>query len=257
MYLPMCIACYPDTTDRILHREHPAAEPSLHQRATMFDSRFGIVFEDECKTKHVRKITSHEYLLCYSISVPMPQYHVIAMMADHKIDKLLCGAIPWSLAHTIASNSYRISHLYDKRCFENCDDTKITPCYLQTSSPTTILDWDKAYNEDNDISAINSILRYHKPNAIPDKCITSIHAGCQVHLRNGMIARVGNKLLLFKLINMDTQCVGLIIVPISLRRTLFDHYHAGPSGGHVGFYKTLYRMRMRFFWPGMREDMRT
>ena len=45
MYLPMCIACYPDTTDRILHREHPAAEPSLHQRATMFDSRFGIVLK--------------------------------------------------------------------------------------------------------------------------------------------------------------------------------------------------------------------
>ena len=37
---------------------------------------------------------------------------------------------------------------------------------------------------------------------------------------------------------------------------LFDHYHGGPCGGHMGEYKTLYRLRLRFFWSGMRELIR-
>ena len=65
-----------------------------------------------------------------------------------------------------------------------------------------------------------------------------------------------NKLLLFKAMNMDSKIISFIIVPTSLRRTLFDHYHGGPSGGHMGEYKTLYRIRMTFFWPGLREEIK-
>ena len=54
---------------------------------------------------------------------------------------------------------------------------------------------------------------------------------------------------------MEDKYIRLIIVPVSLRRRLFKHYHSGPSGGHMGTYKTLFRLRMRFFWPHMREDI--
>ena len=33
-------------------------------------------------------------------------------------------------------------------------------------------------------------------------------------------------------------------------------YHAGPSGGHIGEYKILYRIRLRFFWPKLHEDIK-
>ena len=46
-----------------------------------------------------------------------------------------------------------------------------------------------------------------------------------------------------------------IIVPISLRRIIFSLLHASPAAGHMGEYKTLYRIRLRFFWPRMRSDI--
>ncbi len=47
----------------------------------------------------------------------------------------------------------------------------------------------------------------------------------------------------------------LIIVPSSLRRLIFDVFHGSPIGGHFGVYKTLFRIRMRFFWPRCRQDV--
>jgi hypothetical protein len=47
----------------------------------------------------------------------------------------------------------------------------------------------------------------------------------------------------------------LIVVPLALRRDIFAAYHAAPSAGHLKFYKTLHRLRSRFFWPRMRSDI--
>jgi PAS domain-containing protein len=47
----------------------------------------------------------------------------------------------------------------------------------------------------------------------------------------------------------------LIVVPEGLRRDVFAAYHAAPSAGHLRFYKTLHRLRSRFFWPRMRSDI--
>ena len=96
----------------------------------------------------------------------------------------------------------------------------------------------------------------HKPINIPDKIINNVGMGYQQHLKKCLIGLVGNKLMLFKPLTMDTKYIGLIVVPQSLRRTLFDHFHVGPSGGHMGTYKTLFRLKMRFFWPNMREDIK-
>ena len=64
------------------------------------------------------------------------------------------------------------------------------------------------------------------------------------------------KLVQYKPIFKDVKYVGLIIVPLSLRRVIFSHFHAGPTGGHMGEYKTLFRIRMRFTWPGIRRDIK-
>ena len=67
---------------------------------------------------------------------------------------------------------------------------------------------------------------------------------------------MNNKLVLFKPILANHRHVIFIIVPISLRHKFFSHYHADPSGGYMGEYKTLYRIRLRFFWPKLREDIK-
>ena len=64
---------------------------------------------------------------------------------------------------------------------------------------------------------------------------------------------MGDKLVLFKPINMAPKYITLIITPASLCRSIFGHYHAGPSGGHMVEYKTLFRLHLQLFWPGIRE----
>ena len=65
-----------------------------------------------------------------------------------------------------------------------------------------------------------------------------------------------DKIVLYKAIFKNVKYVGLIIVPLSLCRLIFIHYHTGPSGGHMGEYKTLVYIRMRFYWPIMRKDIK-
>ena len=49
----------------------------------------------------------------------------------------------------------------------------------------------------------------------------------------------------------------LIIVLLPRHRDVFSAYHASPSAGHMGIYKTLHRIRLRFFWPRCRKDVTT
>ena len=64
------------------------------------------------------------------------------------------------------------------------------------------------------------------------------------------------KLVVYKPIFKDEKYISLIIVLASLRRIIFSHYHAGTSGDHMGEYKTLFRIKMRFWWSGMRRDIK-
>ena len=68
-----------------------------------------------------------------------------------------------------------------------------------------------------------------------------------------MPARQAN---LMKAIFKNIRYVGLIIIPLELHRIIFSHYHAGPSGRHIGGYKTLFRIRMRFWWPSIQKDIK-
>ena len=76
------------------------------------------------------------------------------------------------------------------------------------------------------------------------------------NLKASLICKLHDKLVLYTPIFKNVKYIGLIIVPLSLRRIIFSHYHAGPSGGHMGEYKTLFRIRTRFYWPGMRKDIK-
>ena len=62
--------------------------------------------------------------------------------------------------------------------------------------------------------------------------------------------------MLFKPILANHRHDMLIIVPISLRRKIFSHYHTCPSSGHIRELKKLYRIRLRLFWPKLRKDIK-
>ena len=126
---------------------------------------------------------------------------------------------------------------------------------LHSASHSTLIECPTSYSKDKDTSLSMSTLRLHTPSSIPSETIQSVHMSYRTHLTKGNIFLIRNKLLLFKAIAMNSKILSLTIVPSTIRRTLFDHYRSGPSGGYMGEYKTLYRMHIQFFQPGLREDI--
>ena len=86
--------------------------------------------------------------------------------------------------------------------------------------------------------------------------LAKVEVDYRSNLESHHICLLHDKLILYKAVFRHVKYVGLIIVPETLRRLIFNHYHAGPSGGHMGVYKTLFRIRMRFWWPGIRNDIK-
>lgn len=131
-------------------------------------------------------------------------------------------------------------------------------CYFTTAS-TAALDWQTAYMADPNTAAIFTHLS--QPGTPPpwtSAKLATIDVGYRKGLWDGHTRILNGKLVLHKPIQMgDKKCITLIIVPTSLRRKIFSHFHAGPSGGHMGEYKTLFRLCLRFFWPGLRTDVKT
>ena len=123
-----------------------------------------------------------------------------------------------------------------------------------TKSPIA-LDWKAAYRKDADTNRIlNKLLAETKP-VWSETCIPKVDVEYRSHLKCNCIRIIHHKLVLLKPIFKDIKWVGLILVPTDLRQVIFSHFYAGPSGGNMGEYKTLFRIRMRFFWPGICKDI--
>ncbi|KAM9717937.1 uncharacterized protein ACNS7B_021418 isoform 1-T1 [Menidia menidia] len=60
-------------------------------------------------------------------------------------------------------------------------------------------------------------------------------------------------------VSRDTQTSEVItqlLVPKSRREIVFQAAHYNPMAGHMGYDKTLNRIMARFYWPGIRADVR-
>ena len=135
---------------------------------------------------------------------------------------------------------------------QQCD---ISQCCFTSTIPES-LDWTSAYNDDIDTRFITYKLLDSQQVAWNDKDLFKINYTYRLPLKDNTIQIVNNKLALFKPILANDRHAMLIIVPISLRRKLFSHYHAGLRGKHMGEYKTLYKIRLRICLPKLREDIK-
>ena len=77
----------------------------------------------------------------------------------------------------------------------------------------------------------------------------------RILIQHDSVAVLYDKLVYYKPIFKDKHYIALMIGPLSLWRTVVSHHYAGPSGGHMGKYNTLFLLCMRFYWLGMRKNM--
>ena len=118
------------------------------------------------------------------------------------------------------------------------------------------LDWKCTYNDDTSTSYLVYGLTTHKAIEWTNGELKIAGSGYKLAVQQGRILIIDHKLVFFKPIFQQTRYIGLIIVPTYLFRPMFSHYHAGPSAGHMGEYKTLFRMRLRIFCPGLCKDVK-
>jgi len=84
-----------------------------------------------------------------------------------------------------------------------------------------------------------------------DRMINTVSPAYRMPLRKNEITWEHSRLVWRKPVEGNTTTLLLIIVPQDLRLTICHIYHASPIGGHMGHYKTLYHLQLRFFWPNM------
>ena len=55
---------------------------------------------------------------------------------------------------------------------------------------------------------------------------------------------VEGRLLFYETVPTTANKICRIIFPVSFRHTIFSLLHASPTAGHIGEYKTLYRIKV-------------
>ena len=243
----------------ILDPCHPAMEPTTQSFNDMFGHRFGIPYQNSIGLWTARKISDKELLHLYGVNQPDRAPYSTTEAEESLLDTSLLCSVPPLLFASLMEAETPWAQLFT--AFTRMDDEThlAAQCLTISASPAPhTLDWTHAYGEDPDTGRIAELIldQGHSKTWTVEQ-VSSINKAYHAALKVGHIQPIGGKLVLFKAILADTKYIGLIIVPLNLRKPLFDHYHAGPTGGHMGEYKTLYRLRARFFWPKMREDIKS
>ena len=61
------------------------------------------------------------------------------------------------------------------------------------------------------------------------------------------------ELFILSPLTASTNHMCHIVVPM---RDVFNLMHASPVAGHIGKYKIYYRLKIRFFWLGIKIDIK-
>ena len=105
----------------------------------------------------------------------------------------------------------------------------------------SLLSWKESYASDKE----TSLLFHHflHKQSFAKNALSSIPAQYRRAVATNSLGMVEGRLIFFEK------------VLISLRRVIFSLLHVSPAAGHMGEYKTLYRIRLRLFWPRMRSNI--
>ena len=87
-------------------------------------------------------------------------------------------------------------------------------------------------------------------------CITKLAVTYRKTITHNLLCIINYRLVYLEPVTISTNHIYRIIVPLSLRHNISNAMYASPSAGHMGEYKTLYRLKLRFFWLRMRVDIK-
>ena len=130
----------------------------------------------------------------------------------------------------------------------------VLSCTISPTIPPSS-EWESGYQADPTLEPTHSALRSNPNHSFPESFLRTLPASYQAPLRDHHISLKHNRLTYLQPLSRNGRALLLIIPPTSLRRRLFETLHSSPSSGHLMSYKTLHRIRLRFYWHKLRSDV--
>ena len=232
---------------------YPVPEPNFHFSDGIFDRWFGIPFSADNSLTHIRDPYPTEILALYRFDTLIPLYPTI--VSFDQIRSLVLHTIPFHvmqhltttlfISPPIISSSHNTGYI---NIYTQC----VSPFFTLQPMPATT-HWKKAYYNDPHTRVLIDHLSINSPLHIPT--ILQFPATYRSAIARNLIGLLEGRLVYYDPETTVTNHMYRIVVPFSLRRTIFSLIHATPVAGYMGECKTLYRIKLNFFWPRLCSDV--
>jgi hypothetical protein len=214
----------------------------------MFQQFFGIEFHFEDRT-YVRAISAFEFTRCFGL---MEQLQYRLSHANYKYG--LDAAMPSRTSAWIFEQVHsHLVHLRDANGEVFSPDQFAAPAAtiqtLVNGAVCTTLPsrerWLQAYRNDSELCAVRAFAL--NPTTINNKALALVNHNYRGPLRQSNIFVENDMLIMREPIAGTSSYARLKLVPRELRNILFIAFHTNPMGGHLNAYRTLHRLRLRFY----------
>ena len=218
----------------------------------LFQNFFGIEFYFENHT-YVRAISTFEFARCFNL-IDSIQYRISHEKYRYGLDASMPARTSAWLFDQVHSH---LVFLRDSNCEVFQPNQFAAPAAtIQTLVNGAICTrlpsrdrWISAYNNDSELCLVRELAQ--NPSQITNKRLSEVDHNYRGPLRNSQISIEDGMLILQEPICGSTSYTRLQLVPRELRNILFVAFHTNAIGGHLNAYRTLHRLRLRFYWPGM------
>ena len=241
---------------------YPAPEPLPH---TPTDDPFCSGFGTVCYDSHphlptIRATHPLEFSAFYSITTLLfPDNHQSLLPILHlplpSTQSLFLTTVPGRSAIAVAD--YVASAILGPTLQPTASRSEnVLTCVSHTLLPPSST-WETGYVADTTLGPIYSALQSNPNHTFSEKTLRELPSSYSNPLRDKLISIRGCRLTYTQPLSRSGRSLILIIPPTSLRRRIFELLHSDPSSGHLMTFKTLHRIRLRFYWHRMRHDIET
>jgi hypothetical protein len=218
----------------------------------MFQHLFGIEFHHDGHT-YVRPISTFEFTRCFNL-IDNIQYRLCH--ADYKF--ALDAAMP---AFTSAWLFSQVNSTLEALRASNTEVFTPNQVAAPAASIQTLLNgatstklpshsrWKSAYDNDKEMNALRNLVL--NPSLISNVSLADVNYNYRSPLRKSQIIIENDMLIFREPISGTSSFTRLQIVPKELYNIIFIAFHANPIGGHLNAYRTLHRIRLRFYFAHM------
>ena len=109
--------------------------------------------------------------------------------------------------------------------------------------------WITAYSNDNEMSTIRDLIV--NPSKINNTTLNTVNHNYRAALRQSQVVIEDDMLIFWEPVRGGSSYTRLQLVPAEFYNIIFVAFHSNAIGGHLNAYRTLHRIRLRYYWPGM------